>query len=115
MAWFKLQGVWGRVTKELKKGDVAMKRNSIFVLLLIVTFVALQIVPPAHAEPITLTIMAIAGITAVVTTAFTDMATHPEHMAQAKSQKAKPHAEVYAKDRPADSAKDHDARAATVR
>ena len=92
-----------------------MKRNFIVVLLLIVTFVPFQIVPPAHAEPITLTIMAIAGITTVVTTAFTDMATHPDHMTQANSQKAKPPAEVYAKDRSADSAKDHDAQAPVAR
>jgi hypothetical protein len=100
--------------KTEKEGDFAMKRNFIVVPLLIIAFVAFQIVPPAHAEPITLTIMAIAGITTVVTAAFTDMAIHPEDMAQANSQKEKP-AAVYAKDRSADSVKDHDAQAATVR
>ena len=91
-----------------------MKRNFIVVPLLVIAFMAFQIVPPAHAEPITLTIMAIAGITTVMTAAFADMAMHPEDIAQANSQKEKP-AEVFAKDRSADSSNDHDAHATTVR
>jgi hypothetical protein len=91
-----------------------MKRNFIVVLLLVIAFVAFQIVPPAHAEPITLTIMAIAGITTVMTAAFTDMTVHGDAITQANSQQEKP-AEVYAKDRSADSSKKQDAQATTVR
>jgi hypothetical protein len=90
-----------------------MKRNFIIVPLLVIAFLAVQIVPPAHAEPITLTIMAIAGITTVMTAAFTDMAVHGDAIAQANSQQEKP-AEVYAKDRAADSSNNHDAQAATT-
>jgi hypothetical protein len=91
-----------------------MKRNLIVVPLLVIAFVAFQIVPPAHAEPITLTIMAIAGITTVMTAAFTDMAVHTEAIAQANSPKEKP-AEVYARDRSADSTNNHDGEATTAR
>lgn len=91
-----------------------MKRNFTVVLLLVIAFAASQIVPPAQAEPITLTIMAIAGITTVMTAAFTDMAVHGEDIVQANSPKEKP-AEVYAKDRSADSLNNHDAQATTAR
>jgi len=91
-----------------------MKRNFIVVPLLVIAFVAFQIVPPAHAEPITLTIMAIAGLTTVMTAAFADMAVHGEHVAQANSPKEKP-AEVYAKDRSADSSKNQDGEATIAR
>jgi len=91
-----------------------MKRNLIVVSLLVVAFVAFQIVPPAHAEPITLTIMAIAGITTVMTAASADMAVHGDAITQANSQQEKP-AEVYAKDRSADSANTHDGEATTAR
>ena len=91
-----------------------MKRNFIVVPLLVIAFVAFQIVPPAHAEPITLTIMAIAGITTVMTAAFADMAVHGEHVIQANSQKEKP-AEVYAKDRSADCSKNQDGEATIAR
>lgn len=91
-----------------------MKRNLIVVSLLVVAFVAFQIVPPAQAEPITLTIMAIAGITTVMTAASVDMAVHGEASAQANSPKEKP-AEVYAKDRSAEASSSHDGEATTAR
>ena len=91
-----------------------MKRNLIVVPLLVIAFVAFQVVPPAQAEPITLTIMAIAGITTVMTAASVDMAVHGKASAQANSPKQTP-AEVYAKDRSADSANNHDGEATTAR
>ena len=91
-----------------------MKRNLIVVPLLVFAFMAFQVVPPAHAEPITLTIMAIAGITTVMTAAFTDMTVYGDAITQANSHREKP-AEVYAKDRSADSAKKQDGEATTVR
>jgi hypothetical protein len=91
-----------------------MRRTFIVVPLLVIAFMAFQILPPAHAEPITLTIMAIAGITTVMTAAFTDMAVRDDGIAQANSQQEKP-AEVYAKDRSADSSNKQDAQATTVR
>ncbi|HSO60886.1 MAG TPA: hypothetical protein VLR50_07605 [Desulfobacterales bacterium] len=90
-----------------------MKRNLIVVPLLVIAFVAFQIVPPAQAEPITLTIMAIAGIATVMTAASADMAVHGVAITQANSPKEMP-AEVYAKDRSADSLKNHDAQATTT-
>ncbi len=91
-----------------------MKRNLIVVSLLVVAFVAMQIAPPAQAEPVTLTVMAIAGITAVMTAAGTDLAVHSEHLAQANPPKEKP-AEVYASERSADTSNNQDARATTAR
>jgi hypothetical protein len=58
--------------------------------------------------------MAIAGITTVMTAAFTDMAVHSDAITQANSQQEKP-TEVYAKDRSADSSKNQDAQATNVR
>jgi len=91
-----------------------MKRNFIVVPLLVIAFVAIQIVPPAHAEPITLTIMAIAGITTVMTAACTDMAVHGEHIVQANSPNEKP-AEVFASERSANSSNNHDVQVTTAR
>jgi hypothetical protein len=91
-----------------------MKRNFIVVPLLVIAFVAFQIVPPAHAEPITLTIMAIAGITTVMTAACTDMAVHGDAITQANSQQEKP-ADVYAKDRSVDASKKQDGEATIAR
>lgn len=91
-----------------------MKRNLIVVSLLVVAFAAMQIVPPAHAEPITLTIVAIAGITTVMTAAGADMAVHREHIVQANSPEEKA-AEVYASDRSADSSKNPDAQPTAAR
>jgi hypothetical protein len=73
-----------------------------------------QIVPPAHVEPITLTIMAIAGITTVMIAAFTDMTVHGDAITQANSQQEKP-TDVYAKDRSADSSKKQDGEATIAR
>jgi hypothetical protein len=58
--------------------------------------------------------MAIAGITAVMTAASADIAVHSEAITQATLPKQTP-AEVYAKDRSADSANNHDGEAATAR
>ena len=91
-----------------------MKRNFIVVPLLVIAFVAFQIVPPAHAEPITLTIMAIAGITTVMTAACTDMAVHGDAITQANSQQEKP-VEVFAKERSADSSKNQNGEATIAR
>jgi len=91
-----------------------MKRNLIVVSLLVVAFVAFQIVPPAQAEPITLTIMAIAGITTVMTAASADMAVHGEASAQENSPK-ETLTEVYAKDRSAEALSSHDGEATTAR
>jgi len=91
-----------------------MKRNFIVVPLLVIAFAAFQIAPPAQAEPITLTIMAIAGVATVMTAAFTDMAIHPEDVALANAQKEKP-AEVYARDRSADASNTHDGEATVAR
>jgi hypothetical protein len=63
-----------RVTAQAK--EFTMKRNFIIVPLLVLAFVAFQIAPPAHSEPITLTVLAIAGLTAVLVSAYVNQAEH---------------------------------------
>jgi hypothetical protein len=48
----------------------------VIVRMKVLAFAAFQIAPPAHAEPITLTVMAIAGVTAVLVSAYVDWAVH---------------------------------------
>jgi hypothetical protein len=52
-----------------------MNRNAFIIPLMIIVLVAFQIGPVAHAEPFTLTVMAIAGLVTVLTAGSVDMAT----------------------------------------
>jgi len=58
--------------------------------------------------------MAIAGITTVMTAAFTDMAVHSETITQANAQPEKP-AEAYARDRSVDASKNQDGQTTIAR
>jgi hypothetical protein len=66
--------------------DRNMKRNFFFIPLLVIALVAFQSVPLAHAEPVTLTVMAIAGLVAVFTAGSVDMIASDHDTAQAKAE-----------------------------
>jgi uncharacterized protein YacL len=57
--------------------EVVMEKNSIVVGLLVIALIA-STTPPVRAEPITLTVMAITGITTVAFLVATDVAVHKE-------------------------------------
>ena len=63
-----------------------MKRNLFIIPLLVIALVAFQSVPLAHAEPVTLTVMAIAGLVAVFTAGSVDMVASDHDSAQAKAE-----------------------------
>ena len=65
-----------------------MKRNFFIIPLLVIALVAFQSVPLAHAEPVTLTVMAIAGLVAVFTAGSVDMiaSDHDAELAKAEDQ-----------------------------
>jgi uncharacterized protein involved in high-affinity Fe2+ transport len=66
--------------------DRNMKRNFFIIPLLVIALVAFQSVPLAHAEPVTLTVMAIAGLVAVFTAGSVDMIASDHDSAQAKAE-----------------------------
>jgi hypothetical protein len=58
--------------------EVVMEKNSIVVGLLVIALLIASTTPPVCAEPITLTVMAITGITTVAFLVATDVAVHKE-------------------------------------
>ena len=94
--------------------------NIIGVILVIIrikvlAFAAFQIAPPEHAEPITLTVMAIVGVVTVSVLAAADEAIHDAGIAMADSQQ-KQATEMVAKHGSADvSGIGHDAESMTAR
>jgi hypothetical protein len=92
-----------------------MKKNLIIVPLLVLAFATFQIAPPAHAEPITLTVMAIVGVVSVAVLAAADEAIHEVGIATADSQQ-KQATEMVAKHGSADaSGIGHEAESMTAR
>lgn len=67
-----------------------MKRNFFIIPLLVIALVAFQSVPLAHAEPVTLTVMAIAGLVAVFSAGSIDMIASDHDSAQAKAEDHQP-------------------------
>jgi hypothetical protein len=74
------------VEKTVGQEEFTMKK-SIIVCLLVIAFIA-STTPSVRAEPITLTVMAITGITTVVLLAATDVAVHKEDANRAIQKKA---------------------------
>ena len=63
-----------------------MKRNFFIIPSLIIALIAFQSAPLAHAEPVTLTVMAIAGLVAVFTAGSVDIIASDHESAQAKAE-----------------------------